>query len=130
MIVPLFINIILVLAFVRSTTEPVAAKKTLPNNVLKMPDDEFSEFLITKLNNLDDCMDISKIFPSEALSSDENKCIILDKIYGVLGIKDDDSIKEQNEVLKNICRMIFNLVNLEDEVTRNFFHHSSITFLN
>ena len=54
------------------------------------------------------------IYISGPLSSDKDKCIILDKIYGVLMRKEDDQ-------LKNICRKILRSVNLEDEGTQNVF---------
>ena len=94
--------------------------------ILEMSDDEFSEFLISKLNS-SNCDDISKMLISGSLSSDENKGIILDKIYGMFARKEDDSIKKQNELLKNICMKIFNSVNLRDEGTKRllspFFYY-------
>ena len=122
MILPLFINIILILRFVRSTSAQETGIQAPPNNVLEMKDNQFAEFLITKLNNLGDCVNISEIFPPEALLSVNNKCIILDKICGMLARKEEnEQIKKKNELLMNTCRRIFLSVDLRDKGIRMLF---------
>ena len=111
---------------------PAKEELDIPESLINMSEDDVKTALFKRYMLLakeiempsekyNDTALFNMIFISGPLSSDNDKGIILDKIYGMLAREEDESIKKQNELLENICEKIFNSVNLEDEGTKILF---------